>query len=124
MSELVPTKIKVRQPPTVVQALMLPFYDIPKPEGYVGELHNDPKLNQIKSEVKVCTVIMVVVPAFVYYYSLSYFDINDPNRTLWPPVLAVVSIQVVIVVIAIWKYFEDFKSVFWDGTGDIPYDAT
>lgn len=77
MSQLEQTKIKVRPPPTVIQALMLPFYDIPKPEGYVGDLHNDPKLSQLKTEVKVCSVIMVVVPACVYYYTLSFFDIND-----------------------------------------------
>ena len=117
-----PTKIKVRQPPTVMQAVLLPFFEIPKPPGYVGELHNDPKLTQLKKEVKVCTVIMVLVPATVYYYSLSYFDTDDPGRTVWPPLFAVLSIWVVIIVIAIWKHFEDFKSVFWDGTGDIPYD--
>ena len=27
-----------------------------------------------------------------------------------------------MVSIAIWKHFDDIKAVFWDGTGDIPYD--
>lgn len=34
-----------RPPPTVMQALLLPFFEIPKPKGYKGELHNDPKFD-------------------------------------------------------------------------------
>lgn len=41
-----PKKIKgARPPPTVMQALLLPLFEIPKPKGYVGELHNDPKFD-------------------------------------------------------------------------------
>lgn len=65
---------------------------------------------------------MVVVPFSVFFYLRSKYEYSDPDRDLWPSVAAVVAIQITIVCIAIWKYFYDFKAVFWDGTGDIPYD--
>ena len=65
---------------------------------------------------------MVVVPMSTFFYARSLYEYEDPYRDLWPPIAAVVAVWLVIAGIIVWKYFEDFKSVFWDGTGDIPYD--
>lgn len=65
---------------------------------------------------------MVVVPLSVFFYLRSYYEYNDPDRDLWPAIAAVLTVNFIMVCITIWKHADDFKAVFIDGTGDIPYD--
>ena len=65
---------------------------------------------------------MVLVPFSVFFYLRSFYEVEDPDRDLWPPIGAILATNVLIGCIVIWKYAEDFKSVFVDGTGDVPYD--
>ena len=65
---------------------------------------------------------MITIPFSVFFYVRSLYEYEHPDRDLWSGLAAVVATNLTIIGIAIWKYFEDFKAVFWDGTGDIPYD--
>ena len=65
---------------------------------------------------------MVLVPFSVFFFLRSYYDSEDPDRDLWPPIGAILATNVLIACIVVWKYAEDFRAVFVDGTGDVPYD--
>ena len=82
----------------------------------------NPKLETLKKEVKICTFFMIVVPFTVFFYLRSFYESDDPDIDIWPPIGAIIAVQIVIFCIIVWKYGEDCKAVFWDGTGDVPYD--
>jgi len=119
---LVDQEVNLRPPPSMLQALMLPFFEIPKPKGFKGKLHEDPKLDQLKFEVKVCTALMLVFPISVFFYVRSYFeDPDDSDRDLYPTIAAVIAVHIIIFAVIIYKHGDDFKAI-WNGEGDVPYD--
>ena len=65
---------------------------------------------------------MLIAPLSSFYFARSYYEYDDPDRDLYPAIAAIVMTHLIILIIVIWKYAEDFKAVFIDGTGDIPYD--
>ena len=67
---------------------------------------------------------MVLVPTVAFFGVRAMFDTSDRDRDMWAGIAALVAVQIVIGGIVIWKYAEDFKAVFVDGTGDVPYDAS
>jgi hypothetical protein len=102
---------------------MLPFFEIPRPPDVKGPPMDDPKLVQLKYEVKVCSCFMFGVPLFVFFYIRStYRDYLHPDENMYAGLAAVLATNITMFCIAVWKYWEDFKAVFIDGTGDIPYD--
>ena len=66
---------------------------------------------------------MFGVPLFVFFYIRStYHDYLFPDENMYAGLAAVFATNLTMFCIAVWKYWEDFKAVFIDGTGDIPYD--
>ena len=113
----------MRRPPTVLQAVLLPFFEIPRPPGSTPSILDDPKLAQLKYEVKICSMFMFGVPMFVFFYVRStYYEYLKPDENMYAGLAAVLATNITMFCIAVWKYWEDFKAVFIDGTGDIPYD--
>ena len=85
---------------------------------------NHPGLAQLRHEVYVSTFFLVTVPAITYFsvfYGLS--DYIHPYERLYAGLACTASIWLVIVIIIIVKYWDDFKAVY-DGKGHIPYDET
>ena len=83
-----------------------------------------PGLAQLRHEVYISTVFLVTVPAITYFsvfYGLA--DYIHPYERLYAGLACTASIWVVIVVIIIFKYWDDFKAVY-EGRGHIPYDKT
>jgi hypothetical protein len=102
---------------------MLPFFEIPRPKDATTSAIDDPKLSQLKNEVKVCSCFMFGVPLIVFFYiRTTYFDYLQPDENLYAGLAAVLATNITMFAIAVWKYWEDFRAVFIDGTGDIPYD--
>jgi hypothetical protein len=67
---------------------------------------------------------MVGVPFIVYNVVKQYFyEWLTPDEDMWAGIAAVISINVVILCIIIWKYSEDFKLVMND-EGEKPYDKS
>ena len=53
--------------PTVIQALALPFFPPPREKGMEEVSYlADPKVQQLKKEVLICTVFMVLVPILTF----------------------------------------------------------
>ena len=65
---------------------------------------------------------MFTIPTVTFFVARSYFSVEDPDRDTWACIASLVSVWFVIIGIIIWKYSDDFKAVFIDGTGDVPYD--
>ena len=103
-----------------MQSLALPFYPVPR--DFKGPALDDPKLSQLKHETKICTVFMVGVPLIVYNFVKYYFlESLRPNEDMWAGIAAVISVNIVILVIIVWKYSEDVRLVL-NNEGDKPYD--
>jgi hypothetical protein len=67
---------------------------------------------------------MVGVPLIVFNFVKQYFfELLTPDEDMWAGIAAVISVNVVILCIIIWKYTEDFKLVMND-EGDKPYDKS
>lgn len=65
---------------------------------------------------------MFIIPLSTYFGVRSLFDPGNRERDMWAAIAALVSVWLLILVIVVWKYRDDFRAVFIDGTGDVPYD--
>ena len=66
---------------------------------------------------------MFGVPLFVFFYTRSaFYEYLKPDENMYAGLAAVLATNITMFCIAVWKYRDDFKAVFVDGTGDIPYD--
>ena len=95
-----------------------------KKEDKEYTMMNHPGLAQLRREVYICTVPLVTVPAITYFavlYGLANY--THPHEKLCAGLACTASIWVVIVIIIIVKYWDDFKAVY-EGRGHIPYDET
>ena len=93
-------------------------------ENYKYNIMTHPGLAQLRREVYISTVPLVIVPAITYFsvfYGLA--DYIHPYERLYAGLACTASIWLVIVVIIIVKYWDDFKAVY-EGRGHIPYDKT
>lgn len=80
----------------------------------------DPKLDDLKTQVMWAQIPLLGVPLSLYFYLiLMYPDVE--NIQLYAGLGAVAASQAVILMIALYKYWDDFKAVL-NGTGDVPYD--
>jgi len=65
---------------------------------------------------------MVGVPFIVFNFVKQYFyESLTPDEDMWAGIAAVISVNLVILCIIVWKYTEDIKLVMND-EGDKPYD--
>lgn len=66
---------------------------------------------------------MVGVPLITFFvlkhYLKPYFE---PKEDIYAGLAAVLSVQITLLCIAVYKYSDDFYKVFVSGEGNIPYD--
>ena len=95
--------------PTFWQAVAIPFYDVPRTPGVSGPIWKDPKLVDLKSDLKKCTVFMVLVPLLTFYYvRITYRELLTPDEDMYAGLAAIFATQLTMLCISVWKYWEDF----------------
>ena len=106
---------------------MLPFYKVPidKETGKRPTWNNSPHLNQLRNEIFYCTVPMFTLP-FVAFYAVQSMDwvvekYGQGKADALAAVAAVATTQIIIFIIVVVKYWEDFMVVV-RGEGHLPYD--
>ena len=108
-----------------MQALSMPLHRNRKKKGEEHlTMMTHPGLAQLRHEVAVSTGFLVVVPAITYFsvkYGLGSY--LHPHERLYAGLACIASIWLVIVVIVIVKYWDDFKAVY-EGRGHVPYDES
>ena len=102
--------------PTLTQALMLPFYKVPpRNKGEKAPSWKDPHLQQLKHEIVIASVPMFVVPVatfFIVQSQQSLIEAYGEHKTNSLAALAAVgATQLVIFIIVVVKYWEDFMVV-------------
>lgn len=111
-----------------MQAVLLPLYKVPPHEpGGKRPDWNQPHLSQLKNEIMISSVFMLVCPfaTFFVVQSNQYLQENygwDKTNAI-AALAAVGAVQFVIFVIIIVKYWEDFL-ICVRGEGHIPYDPS
>ena len=108
-----------------MQALTLPMRKYPSKKGeeHLGMMDH-PALEQLRHEVMISSIFLVTVPAVTYFsVRIGLKDFFYPDEALYAGFACLISIWVVIVVIIIVKYKEDFIEVF-EGRGGVPYDKS
>ena len=111
-----------------MQAIMLPFYKVPAQEpGQAPPDWEQPHLQQLKQEIIYCSIPMFVVPVGTFFAVCNYQPLIDTygwNKACSVAALAAVfATQMVIGIIVLVKYWEDFMIVM-RGEGAKPYDES
>lgn len=113
--------------PSMMQAVLLPFYKVPHKPGEAKPTWNQPHLAQLKNEVIVCSIAMFVLPFTAFFmvqrneHLIETYGVHKTNNVA--ALAAVGATQITIMIIVIVKYWEDFMIVM-RGEGHLPYDKS
>lgn len=111
--------------PTLMQALMLPFYKVPERNGVTPNWNNQPHLQQLKTEILYSSIAMLVLPfsAFFFVQKQQWLieEYGEHKTNALAAVTAVFTVQIIIFVICVIKYWEDLILCV-RGEGHIPYE--
>ena len=111
--------------PTLMQALFLPFYPVPKRDGVTPTWNNQPHLQQLKNEIFICSIAMCTLPFIAFYLVKTQTwieeEYGEKKLNALAAVAAVFTVQMIIMVTVVVKHWEDFILVV-TGKGHIPYE--